>query len=104
MIKKNLESVIKVLSLRANENVQMSVYDEDEYDIQVSFNSTSVPLVNDLRGILCCFFSNAYEIIRVEEFFGFTEIYLSDGKLSKGKVNTKVLQMFLPKDVLDKLK
>jgi hypothetical protein len=44
-MKKSLENVIKVLKLRENENTKLSVYDEDKYDIQASFNSTSVPLV-----------------------------------------------------------
>lgn len=103
MIKKNIQSVIKVLSARAN-NVKMSVYDEDSSDIQVSFNSTSVPLVGDIQGILGCFFNNPYEMIHIDHSWGFTEIYLSDGVFSKGKVDTKLLSLFVPFGAFDNLK
>ena len=100
-MEKNLENVIKVLKMRENENVKLSVYDENEYDIQVSFNGTSVPLVSDIRGILGCFFTNVYSIVHVENSWGFTEIYLSDGNFSKGKVDMDNLSMFLPFGALD---
>ena len=103
-MKKNLENVIKVLKIRENENVKLSVYDENENDIQVSFNSTSVPLVSDVMGILRCFFTNANEIVNVNRSWGFTEVYLSDGNFSKGKVDTDLLSMFVPFGALNSIK
>ena len=103
-MKKTIENVIKVLSLRANEDCKFNIYDEDEYDIQVAFESTSVPLVYDVRTILSAFFSNAYEIMHTDEFFGFTEIYLSDGEFKKGKVDMTTLEFCIPQHNLAALK
>lgn len=103
-MKKSLENVIKVLKLRENENTKLSVYDEDKYDIQASFNSTSVPLVGDVMGILGCFFTNVHSIVKVDSFWGFTEIYLSDGNFTDEKVDTHLLSMFIPFNKANELK
>ena len=105
-MKKNINNVIKVLAIRAARDYVFNVYDEDENDIQVSFDGTSVPLVADIRGILSCFYQNAYQIVHVNEFFGFTEIFLSDGHfLDKRKnVDLQSLEMYLPYGALKNLK
>jgi len=105
-MKKDINNVIKVLGIRAaSGGYEFNVYDEDKNDIQVSFSGTSVPLVSDIRGILSCFFQNAYQIVNVNEFFGFTEIFLSDGHfLDKRKnVDLQSLKMYLPYGALDNI-
>ncbi len=98
-MEKKLNVVIECLKERvANSGLELNVYDEDEWDVQVSFNEThNIPLYGDVLGILTCFFQNPYEIIHVNYGFGFTEIYLSDGEWKRGYVAKRDVNLFLPK-------
>lgn len=98
-MKKNFMEVVSVLRERvANSGVDLEVYDYGYYDIQVSYYETeNVPLHADVMGILRCFFKNANEIVHVNRGFGFTEIYLSDGKWKGGYIAKRDVAMYLPK-------
>ena len=97
-MEKKLNFVIECLRERvANSGLNLNVYDEDETDVQVSFNETNnIPLYGDVLGILTCFFTNPHDIIKIERSWGFTEIYLSDGKW-KSEISKKEVNLFLPK-------
>ncbi len=97
MIKKTIKNLIKALELRATTTqVDFNLYDEDEDDIQCSFSDTSVPLVADVRGIVGCFCNNVNEIVHVDNGWGFTEIYLSDGDYHpKQNVNLAELGIYI---------
>ena len=99
IMKKNFMEVVKVLRERvANSGLELNVYDYGYYDIQVSFDATdNIPLYGDVLGILTCFFKNPNEIIHVNYGFGFTEIYLSDGKWKSGYIAKRDVNLFLPK-------
>lgn len=103
-MKKTIENVIQVLSLRENENCKFNIYDKDVTDIQVAFENTSIPLVYDVRGILSCFFTNAQQITHIDNFFGFTEIFLSYGNFIKGKVDLEMLKLYIPNNKFNELK
>ena len=102
-MKKTIENVIKVLALRENENCKFNIYDEDVTDIKVVFEDTSIPLVYDVRGILSCFFTNAYKITFIDNFFDFTEILLSYGNFIKGKVDLEMLKLYIPNNKFNEL-
>lgn len=93
-MKRSIENCIKVLKLRF---ADLNVYDEYG-DIQVSVNSVSVPSVGDFKAIVGCFFDNAYGIVNVNNSWGFTEAYLSDGYIADKRkgVDIGLVSMFVP--------
>lgn len=96
-MKKNYESVIECIRKRVeNSGLTLKVYKEYG-EIQLAYNAThNIPLFGDVLGILSCFFTNPPEIIKIQQSFGFTEIYLTDGEFQSGKVDKNLLNMFLP--------
>lgn len=96
-MKKNYESVIECIRKRVeNSGLTLNVYDDDD-EIQLSYDATTIPLYGDVLGILSCFFTNPYELIKIQYSFGFTEIYLTDGEFKSGKIDKRMLSLFLPK-------
>ena len=95
-MEKNIKNVIKCLATRVEKSgLNLSVYDDDESDIQVSFFETNnIPLISDVRCILSAFFKNSTEVIHVDYAWGFTEIFLSDGDFIDDDVSDFDLELY----------
>jgi hypothetical protein len=100
-IKANQENLFKALQMRFSK-YDVKLYDEDEYDVQIGIFDTTTPTLCDVRGIVSAFFKEWNGIVNCNNFFGFIEIYVSDGVMRKN-VDVDTLSMYVSENVLESL-
>jgi len=115
-MKANLKNLVDVLKMRFEGKVKMRVYCNDdeiedveginlkENDVQIGIFDDSVPTISDARTIINCFFTNGYSITHVDSSWGIINIYVSEGKFTRNKVDIDMLKMALPYTCEEKLK
>ena len=100
-IKATKENLFKALQMRFK-NYEVNLYDEDECDVQIGIFDTTTPTLCDVRGIVSAFFKEWHNIVNCNSFFGFIEIYVSDGVMRKN-VDVDTLSMYVSENVLESL-
>jgi hypothetical protein len=115
-MKANLKNLVEVLKMRFDGKVKMKVFvnqevadNVDDVDlkndyVEIGIFDDSVPSISDARTIINCFFTNGYSITHVDSSWGFMEVFVSEGKFIRKKVDIAMLKMALPYDCEEKLK
>lgn len=96
-----IEKVCEILKLRGADRICVR---EDMKG--ASFDSTSVPFVADIKGILRCFYKNVDDMLldgAWRGYFGIMLVYLCDGEFKK-RIDKKSLELYVKYTDVEKVR